>query len=689
MPSNSRAQKSARQLRSVVLLLAVVGLTACGGSKARRSENSFKPPSPVIGVDRNYPSIEEISAHAVDSSKKLYYWVPRFQDIPPGNSEERTLLEFLLANAEGERYKVEKGDSLDRIIRNKLFVSWSNQPRAYRLYFNFILSHNEILNPNHLAVGEELVLPTGPHYSAFESKIDDLSLYRKKFAEGFGKSFSGNRRMDDLAFRSLGHFTKGFVKNLDSDPNSSKIRRAGSREIERRRILPARRLDPFLDSDTVKLAVASVPDYVQDRTGPQEVDAIENQFEDCKEPCASCRAILQSDGIQFGGAARLMLADTGIDASVKLLEAQHVFQDVPAQTNGPSRDADLSEIMHGTFVYSETVEEPYYGPLPRESVLVARVATPATPEPGSKEKYKFQMDAVHEAIRAFYIRQVAVRVKDKPQPVWVVNLSIEGTADPKDGMPLTQSDGLLFVAAAGNGRNNWAPVSHIFPRLNSQVSNILIVGALGPDRKRAWYSNWHATQVDLFVRGSCVCGLGKLIDPSKTDRLQLNGTSQAAPIAATAATIVADHFPDWTAQQLKWRLISTSNLDDAMRNDAVGGDLNLPRALNNKWLAVRKGADGNTSADIQLDKVDVTQEEWKNLLAPASNTGYPVLRIHQTKNCSDKKSVCFRRLFWLTAPTGAEADIKIDPDAKLRINGAEEYITARDLKDLILPIDWK
>jgi subtilisin family serine protease len=133
--------------------------------------------------------------------------------------------------------------------------------------------------------------------------------------------------------------------------------------------------------------------------------------------------------------------------------------------------------------------------------------------------------------------------------------------------------GLLFVAAAGNdGSNNdkkaTLPASY-------DLDNILSVAATGSSDSLSFYSSYGLTTVDIAAPGTNVLStwLG-------TRTQKMSGTSMAAPVVAGAAALLKAAHPDWTAKEIKARLLETVDPISSMKSKILsGGRLNVGRAL--------------------------------------------------------------------------------------------------------------
>ncbi|MPZ95482.1 MAG: S8 family serine peptidase, partial [Propionibacteriales bacterium] len=128
---------------------------------------------------------------------------------------------------------------------------------------------------------------------------------------------------------------------------------------------------------------------------------------------------------------------------------------------------------------------------------------------------------------------------------------------------LTESSGALFVIAAGNAGPSEETVGS-----PGAATAALTVGATTKQDDAAWFSSRGPRVGDLAIKPEIVApgagivaaraagtSLGSLVDDDYTS---LNGTSMATPHVAGAAAIVAQQHPDWDAEQIKARLVSSS-----------------------------------------------------------------------------------------------------------------------------------
>ncbi len=604
-------------------------------------------------------------------------------------------------------------------------MSGIQQPRAYTAYKSEIQARNHktlrVLHPD-----DVLILPAGPHYAALESATDTREEYLQRMASLLSSNLSRKDSPDQqsersglaskvkrdsrpnpasllsegkpsraLAFRmfqTLGHFTRAYPSPEDTFPLTAWRRKSAVEEVISRRILPPLDLRPGIDRELVSVHLrpnVEVPIGLRVLSGPEALPGFEDPDADpadaCDGDCENCSKLLGISAPNGSLNTKLLLVDTGVNSDV-LSPLSHYYgplknppsqsegvppalQDVPATPQdvpvagtdkGLLDFSDPSSNHHGTFIYREIVN---YGLLPPGNVQFARVAVKLD-LPG--DDYVISVRHVVAATNQFVADSLLP--VNKNSGVWVASLSFGGEVNDADQaqLGLQQTSRILYVVAAGNvdGKQKLIDANYVYPKFDGALSNLLVVGAVNSKDHLATYSRVSDSNVDLFARGSCICGgNGKA---GSDDDQQLYGTSQAAPIAATAAAILADQHTSWNAQQVKWRLIGTTDFQDDLYQNGVGGRLNLTAALYYHSTLLRLPphqtyTDKAKSLFIKNQSVDIASVEkvntgWTSLLK--GNT--QVLRLHRLKDCVKGYS-CFRRIVF----EGNAGDVRIEDSAEL------------------------
>lgn len=191
----------------------------------------------------------------------------------------------------------------------------------------------------------------------------------------------------------------------------------------------------------------------------------------------------------------------------------------------------------------------------------------------------------------------------------IINLSWGGSdfsAAVSNALWAAQTDGILVVAAAGNNAANMDLVPY-YPA-SIALDNIVAVGASTRTDERWGFSNYGATNVDLFAPGASVYSTAQSGDAVYESR---NGSSMAAACVAGSLALMRQQWPESSPGELIARLMMAVDPKPAFAGKCVtGGRLNLRRALDQPAIAV--------STSNRLAQVRVTGVPGHRYLIAAS-----------------------------------------------------------------------
>lgn len=162
----------------------------------------------------------------------------------------------------------------------------------------------------------------------------------------------------------------------------------------------------------------------------------------------------------------------------------------------------------------------------------------------------------------------------------VVNLSLGTTPGTPaasvqpmfDAVAYAEAHGVLLVVAAGNSNADIGATA-VYPA-SIPGSNMLVVGASGPDDTRASFSNY-GSPVDIFAPGVMIASTL----PNRTYGF-MSGTSQASPTTAATAALVLGRNPNLSPAQVIAQLVGTADQIGPLSNWVTNGvRLNAARAI--------------------------------------------------------------------------------------------------------------
>ena len=142
----------------------------------------------------------------------------------------------------------------------------------------------------------------------------------------------------------------------------------------------------------------------------------------------------------------------------------------------------------------------------------------------------------------------------------------------KEAIDVAEEKGIIFTAAAGNSRNDNDRFA-AYPA-TYENKNIISVGAMDPNGKKASYSNYGKSTVDVFAPGSNV------LSTYKYGRLKkLSGTSMATPHVSGIAGLLLSQNRSLSASEIRELLIQTSSKSRNLSGYSIGGRADAYAAL--------------------------------------------------------------------------------------------------------------
>ena len=158
--------------------------------------------------------------------------------------------------------------------------------------------------------------------------------------------------------------------------------------------------------------------------------------------------------------------------------------------------------------------------------------------------------------------------------VRVVNASLGGPGLDQSQLAAVQAHpNTLYVIAAGNDNvNNDATP---YGPCALPAANVMCVGASDENDRRASFSNYGATSVDVFAPGTAI--LSTYLSPTYS---YLQGTSMASPNAAGVAALVLSARPGLGALDIKSAIMASAEAKPELTGRAVtGARVNADRAV--------------------------------------------------------------------------------------------------------------
>jgi subtilisin family serine protease len=175
-----------------------------------------------------------------------------------------------------------------------------------------------------------------------------------------------------------------------------------------------------------------------------------------------------------------------------------------------------------------------------------------------------------------YAAQAFVYAADNGARIASCSWGSENTGGIQDAIDyFLASGGLIFIAAGNDGLDNPDYISSLSGGL---YERIIKVAATDQNDCRASFSNY-GNWVTLSAPGVGIWSTYHLhSDPVNDYVAPMDGTSMAAPLAASVAALIWSHNPDLTADEVKDRLLSSADSIDGLScNSAYAGEIGAGR----------------------------------------------------------------------------------------------------------------
>ncbi|MDH3508896.1 MAG: S8 family serine peptidase, partial [Gammaproteobacteria bacterium] len=174
----------------------------------------------------------------------------------------------------------------------------------------------------------------------------------------------------------------------------------------------------------------------------------------------------------------------------------------------------------------------------------------------------------------------------------------------KEAVQWAGDNGVVFVAAAGNGSSNLDGPSGYYPAAYVDLINVISVASVDPDGSLSSFSNYGSSTVDIAAPGASIRSTGLA-----ESYILWSGTSMATPHVSGTVSLLAGLFPDAPPDWIVGRILSTAKtLPNLQGLVATGGMLNTFAAVDTLNIAGPRVVIADPIGDVvgPIDRLSVT-----------------------------------------------------------------------------------
>lgn len=219
----------------------------------------------------------------------------------------------------------------------------------------------------------------------------------------------------------------------------------------------------------------------------------------------------------------------------------------------------------------------------------------------------------------------------------VISASWGGTGSSqalKDAIERANSQGLLFIAAAGNSR--WNNDERPFYPASYDCENIISVAATDEDANLASFSCYGKVSVDLAAPGVNILSTV----PNSSYRYY-SGTSMATPHVAGSITLMMSYYPQTSHSIIKERLLSSVDpFDELKEKVASGGKLNLFKCLGFSRdiplpdePPIAPGPDERDAVEVWNNLVDLSKNPEVRIMIKSDSNNFDAVILNMNGKC--------------------------------------------------------